>query len=71
MTKDQIEKAAKLKKDIAAKGLLSNYVARKFGMTNSRLSRILTGKESSLSNLLLDKIIVYIAAVNTNDINDE
>lgn len=71
MTAEQIEKTASLKADIASKGLLIKFVASKFNMTKSRMSNILSGKETYVSNVLLQQIIDYIAQVNTNDIKNE
>lgn len=68
MTKDQKNIAAKLDEMIILKGIMKQFIASKFGMTKSRLSRILRGKEPHLSDDVLNRIFAYIDQVNTNDI---
>lgn len=68
MTNQQIQVAKNLDKMIVEKGIMKQFIAEKFGMTKSRLSRILRGKEPYLSNDFLNRIFAYIEKVNTNDI---
>lgn len=63
---DQIEIAYKIKQEIKSKGLMISFIASKFGMTTSRMSRILSGTETYVSDDLIDKIFNYIKKVNTN-----
>ena len=66
MRQDQINKTKQLKQEIRSKGLMISFVAKKFGMTSSRMSRILSGSETFVSDELIDKIFDYIKKVNTN-----
>lgn len=69
MRADQINKTKNLKQEIRSKGLMISFVAEKFGMTSSRLSRILSGSETFVSDEVIDKVFDYIKKVNTNVID--
>lgn len=52
---------------ISAKGLSKTHVAAMVGIHRSTLSRIIRGNQSYVSQSVMNKIEVYLRAVNTDD----
>lgn len=69
MTEDQKKQCKKIKDKVTETGLTQAFIAKKFGLTSGRLSRILSAKETYVSQDVIDKIEKYVYLVNTNDID--
>lgn len=69
MTDEQIIIANGIKKDLDNKGVKISHVAKAVGLTVSRLSIILNGKEKYVSVDLLSKVKKYVDLINTDRIS--
>lgn len=68
MRHEQIEIAKDISSKIERKGITKSFIAKATGITISRLSVILSGKETHVSDELLAKIYNFVSAINSDEI---
>lgn len=69
MNEEQIAMGKKIGDMIRDKGVMHAHVAKSLGIAKPTLSAIINGRQTFVSQKLLDRIYTYIYLVNTNDID--
>lgn len=65
---EQIEEAERLKEAIKNKGVKMSFIAEKLQLSTARLSYILSGRESYVSDEIITKLSNFVAQINTDKI---
>lgn len=68
MRLEQIKEAERLKEAIKNKGVKMSFIAEKLQLSTARLSYILSGRESYVSDEIITKLSNFVAQINTDKI---
>lgn len=58
-----------IKQKISEKGVTKQQVAKMVGIDTATLSRIISGKQTYISEEIMERINTYLDSLNTNDKN--